>query len=414
MRQRVLVGRLCLWFFALWLSGVAWAGDAEVVPKGVFKIDVESRVFFPATQRYNPDGDLEDIAIDFNTSLDSSVFPGLGQLESAFGLPTGSANIGASIVAFQLESVDLLMSLQYGVTDRFTVGVIMPYYWQTNKVSARLDTSRATVGKNVALNTLAPLPIPGTQPLTAEDVQALLGKGLDINSDGTIDLPGFGFKRFETWSDNGLGDLGIGFRYQYLKTQHWRLALTSGVRFPTGRVDDPENLVDSAFGTGAYALPVRAHADFTGITNVVLHTTLSYDLYLPDRQTRRVPDNVNQPITRNREEVKRDLGDIVRAEVSGRYTLLQGLSMSGLYEFSAKWKDQISGKKGFAYTSLEEETNWTSHIFIVDVSYSTIPLYLAKRFPLPLITSIAYRDRFAGSNNALDTKFISVQIQAFF
>jgi hypothetical protein len=69
--------------------------------------------------------------------------------------------------------------------------------------------------------------------------------------------------------------------------------------------------VDSAFGTGAYALPVRAHADFTGITNVVLHTTLSYDLYLPDRQTRRVPDNVNQPITRNREEVKRDLGDIV-------------------------------------------------------------------------------------------------------
>ena len=375
MRQRVLVGRLCLWFCALWLSGIAWAGDAEVVPKGVFKIEVESKVYFPATQRFNPEGDLEDIAIDFNTSLDSSVFPGLGQLESAFGLPSGSATIGESIVAFQVKFVDLLMSLQYGVTDRFTVGVIVPYYWQTNKVSARLDTSRATVGKNVALNTLAPLPIPGTQPLTAEDVQALLGKGLDINSDGTVDLPGFGFKRFETWSDNGFGDLEAGFRYQYLKTTQWRLALTSGVRFPTGRVDDPDNLVDGAFGMGAYALPFRAHADFTGIAHVVLHTTLSYDLYLPDRQTKRVPDNVNQPITRNKEEVKRDLGDIMRVEVSGRYTLLQGLRMSGLYEFGAKSKDQVSGKKGFAYTSLEEETNWTSHIFIVEcVLYNDSPV----------------------------------------
>ncbi len=118
---------------------------------------------------------------------------------------------------------------------------------------------------------------------------------------------------------------------------------------------------------------------------MVLHTTLSYDLYLPDRQTKRVPDKVNQPITTNIEEVKRDLGDIFKIEVSGRYTLLQGLSISGLYEFGAKWKDQVSGKKGFAYASLEEETNWTSHIFLVGVSYTTVPLYLEKRFPIPIV-----------------------------
>src|SRR5262245_28221439 len=98
MRQRVLVGELCLGFFVLWMGGLAWAGDALVVPKGVFKIDVESKFYFPATQRFNPDGDLEDVAIDFNTSLDSNVFPGLRQVESAFGLPSGSAKIGDSIV----------------------------------------------------------------------------------------------------------------------------------------------------------------------------------------------------------------------------------------------------------------------------------------------------------------------------
>jgi hypothetical protein len=399
MRKSVLIGSLYLWFFAPWLSGIAWAGDAEVVPKGVFKIDVESRFFFPTTKRFNPDGELEDVAIDFNTSLDSRVFPGLRQLEAALGLPAGFAKIGDSIVTFKLEFIDLLVSLQYGMTDRFTVGVSVPYFWQKSQVSASVDTSRATVGKNAALRTLVPLRLPGTKPLTTEDVQALLGQGLDINDDGTVDIPGFGFQRFETWSDAGFGDLEAGFRYQYLKTNNWRLALTSGVRFPLGQVDDPDNLVDSAFGTGAYALLFRANNDFTGLTNLVLHTTLSYDLYLPDRQTKRVPDKVNQPITTNKEEVKRDLGDIFRVEVSGRYTLLQGLSISGLYEFGAKWKDQIAGKKGFAYASLEEETNWTSHIFIVGVSYTTVPLYLDKRFPIPLVTSIAYRDRFAGSNN---------------
>jgi hypothetical protein len=414
MRQRALVESLCLWFFVSWLSGLAWASDAEVLPKGVFAIDVESKFYFPTTKRFNPDGDLEDVGIDFNTSLDSRVFPGLRQVESAFGLPADSANIGQSIVALQLEFIDLLTALRYGVTDRFTVGVVVPYYWQTNKVSARLDTSHATVGTNAALHTLAPLQIPGTKPLTAEDVQALLGKGLDINGDGIIDIPGFGFKRFATWSDAGVGDLEAGFRYQYLTTTQWRLALTSGIRFPTGKVDDPDNLVDGAFGTGAYALLFRANHDFTGIPNLVLHTTLSYDLYLPDQQTKRVPDEVNQPITRNKEVVKRDLGDIVKIEVSGRYTLLQGLSISGLYEFGAKWKDQVSGKKGFMYASLEEETNWTSHIFIVGVSYTAVPLYAAKQFPIPLVTSLVYRDRFAGSNNALDTKYLSLQIQAFF
>jgi hypothetical protein len=414
MRKRALVSSLGLWFFAAWLSGIAGAGDAEVLPKGVFKVDVESKLYLPTTKRFNPAGALEDIAIDFNTSLNSSVFPGLRQLESTLGLPAGFAKIGDSIVAFRLEFIDLLMSLQYGVTDRFTVGVLVPYYWQKSVVSARLDTSRATVGKNAVLNTLAPLRIPGTQPLTTEDVQALLGKGLDINGDGTVDLPGFGFKRFETWSGAAFGDLETGFRYQYLKTKNWRLALTSGVRFPTGQVDDPDNLVDVEFGTGAYALLFRANNDFTGIANLVLHTTLGYDLYLPDRQTKRVPDNVNQPITTNKEEVKRDLGDIFKVEVSGRYTLLQGLSISGLYEFGAKRKDQVSGKKGFAYASLEEETHWTSHIFIVGLSYTTVPLYLEKRFPLSLVTSITYRDRFAGSNNILNTKFISLQLQAFF
>ena len=35
----------------------------------------------------------------------------------------------------------------YGVTDTLTVGFTLPYYWQKNRVKARLESSQATVGK---------------------------------------------------------------------------------------------------------------------------------------------------------------------------------------------------------------------------------------------------------------------------
>jgi hypothetical protein len=146
----------------------------------------------------------------------------------------------------------------------------------------------------------------------------------------------------------------------------------------------------------------------------VLNGTFRYDLVLPDSQTKRVLDDVNQPLTTNRENVDRDLGDIFEFEVSGRYTLLKGFSLSALYEFGFKLKDRISGTQGFAYESLEDETDWTSHIFIVGASYSTIPLYREKKFPVPLEVSLSYRDRFAGTNNVLDTQFISLQVRGFF
>ena len=58
-------------------------------------------------------------------------------------------------------------------------------------------------------------------------------------------------------------DLEIGGRWQYFRNETWKLAFTGGVRLPTGRKDDPENLGDVGFGTGAYALLFRLNQDLT-------------------------------------------------------------------------------------------------------------------------------------------------------
>jgi hypothetical protein len=265
----------------------------------------------------------------------------------------------------------------------------------------------------------------------------LLSRGLDVNGDGTIDIPGFGFKRFQTWTANGFSDLEAGLRYQYFKSEDWRLAFTGGVRFPTGRVDDPDNLTDYAFGAGAYALLFRLNNDFV-ISNLwknkqaskseqvpgdigaldpgdlMLNGTFRYDLVLPDHEKKRVSGDVNQPITTNKENVKRNLGDFFEYEISARYGLLKGLNASALYKYSFKLRDRVSGDQGFFYKSLEEETESKSHIYILELSYSTLPLYLEKKFPLPISAALSYRNRFAGSNNVLRSQYIGFALNVLF
>jgi hypothetical protein len=389
------------------------ADDAAVMPKGVMGVLLEGKYYLPIEKKFNNDGKKEGVAADYNANLNSSVFSGLKAIETAFGMPPGSASIGSSVVSFKYGGDEFIPLFQYGVTDRLTVGLRIPFYWRRNEVKASLDTSNATVGKNAGLNTLVPLTVPGTVRLSTQDVQNLLGGGLDINGDGKIDIPGYGYKPVRSWSDHGVSDIEFGGKYQFLKSNNWRLAFTGAVRFPTGQVDDPDSLVDVGFGDGAYALLFQSQNDFTGIKNLVLNVTFRYDLVLPHDQRLRVPNSVHQPITTNEEYVNRNIGDRIEAEISGIYEFLKGWSFSLLYKYGYKFKDHVSGNKGFNYKSLEDETNTKEHVGIVSLCYSTIPLYQTKKFPFPMTASISYRDRFAGTN-LLKTEYISLKLAIYF
>ena len=389
------------------------ADTATVLPKGKASVWLEGRYYFDIEKKFDDHGGAKDIAQDFNANLNSTVFPGLGQLETFFGLPPGSASIGSSDVAYTFRGSELISLFQYGLTDRLTIGARIPYYWRKNDVRAALDASNATVGKNPGLNILAPLSVPGTVRLTTQDAQNLIGRGLDINGDGKIDVPGFGFKPIKSWSGKGVADIEAGGRYQYLKTDRWRLSFTGAVRFPTGEIDDPDNLADVGIGDGAYALLFQSQNDFVGIKHLRLNGTFRYERYLPHSMRLRVPDSVHQPLTLNEECVDRKIGDKFEIETEGIYDFFDGFSFSLLYKYAYKFKNHVSGNRGFNYESLEDETNFQEHVGIVGLWYSTFPLYLAKKFPIPMIAGLSYRDRFAGTN-LLKTQYISLSLAVYF
>ena len=279
--------------------------------------------------------------------------------------------------------------------------------------------SSATVGLNSFWGTagdpygspVVPLGLPGATPTTTEDVQQILGPGLEIN--GAPAIPGYGYDRFESWSGQGIADIEAGARYQYFKNERWQHAFTGAVRFPTGRKDDPDNLTDFAFGQNSYALLFRSNHDFLGYKDWLFNATLKYDWVLPKEETRRIPAAVDTPITSNKEKVDINIGNRVELDLTAKYSFSPEWSVAARYRASKKWKDDVDGNMGFQYSSLEDESDRTSQIYQLYLIYSWLDKYIRTGQGFPVEAAISYRDRFAGKN-ALASRYFEGRVRLYF
>jgi hypothetical protein len=94
------------------LPGIAGAlDDGVVLPRGRFRVLSDAHFFLPFDKRYDPDGKPEDLAADFNRSLDSSVFRLLAPLDRFVG---GRASIGDARVEIDIDPIEVEFTFQYG------------------------------------------------------------------------------------------------------------------------------------------------------------------------------------------------------------------------------------------------------------------------------------------------------------
>lgn len=393
-------GVVCV-MVAIGMCGIALADSAEVLPKGVSRVKLKGSYYNKITERFDPDGNEESVATDFNAVLDETVLPGFWP--TAF--PPGS-NIGETVVDFDYEFRDLILDYRYGITDKLTIGVYIPYYWnKTNLTEARVDTSGADP---LLLGGLGCPTTPGDPATDACVTQAMLA---------IIEQDPYYFEPFDSWSGSGISDIEAAVRYQYLKNDAWRLAFTGGVRFPTGSVDDPNNLLDVGFGEGAYALLFRLNNDLIALENFTFNATLKYDWYLPDEQTLRVLAAVDRPLAplANTDKVDRNLGDIFELELSGDWAFTEMFSLYGTYRYGSRQKDSVSGDRtDLNYDSLEEETDWSYQSALAGVSFSTVSKYLDETASVPFSVEFDYENVFAGKNRFLKQQVYSLALYLYF
>ena len=223
------------------MRSVTYADNATVLPKGAWAIFNENRFFFDVTDAFNNEGDLEPLAEPLNDVPIANLIPGLPSF----------VNLGSTVVDFSQTRNEYEFLPAYGLTDRLTVGAIIRYIDAESTLSAGVNTSDANFGTSPFLiNPANPIglgapcfpppgctsggPLPGTEPVDLQDIQTVLGLA--------------GFKPVTNWHETGFGDTDVGARYQYYRTDKARAAFTGAVRFPTGREDDPDNLVDQPLG----------------------------------------------------------------------------------------------------------------------------------------------------------------------
>ena len=137
--------------------------DATVVPRGVFRFALQS-TWGRANERFGnglhgrAKGDVERLGVDYDVdSLGPSRFEPLRALTTALQTLTGKSAVPASLgrlrVDFDVSTVTTPISLEYGLTRRITLGVLVPYVKTRNEVSVIPNPSRneGTIGINPAI-----------------------------------------------------------------------------------------------------------------------------------------------------------------------------------------------------------------------------------------------------------------------
>jgi hypothetical protein len=392
------LGIVCI-LLGITISERGLADDAAVLPQGISRAYWDFYRYRPTTQRYNADGNREALAYPFtNAALDSDVLTSLAPLDA---FVPGKATLGDVSVEYQYDIDILDLGYSYGVTDKLSIGIHLPYYWITNNVDTSLDTGSANVGLNPVSGACCIPLAAGGVAMDTDDVQNLI-------------MDEYGFSKIDNWQREGIGDIELGARYLLYLEQDSAFSVTGGLRIPTGYADDADKLNDVAWSYGNYALLLRLHYDYL-LSNLwkpaasrlhqpvasggdlIVNLTLRYDYMLPDDKIMRIGDTPDQVFTTNRERVDRELGDLYNLEASLKYHASEALALTLTYTYGGKFKDKIDGDQGFNYASLEADTDSNQQIVIVAASYSTLAAYQQQRSRLPMEFSLAYRDRFDGA-----------------
>ena len=115
---------LCILVF---FAASAFAETAEVMPKGISSAYLSGKFYIPIDKVFKDDGSVDNPGWKYSGPLNSAIFPEIALIEAGFGLLPGSGNLGTTEVSFKYKLQILEAALAYGITDKLSAGIKIPY-----------------------------------------------------------------------------------------------------------------------------------------------------------------------------------------------------------------------------------------------------------------------------------------------
>lgn len=291
-----------------------------------------------------------------------------------------------------------------GVTDRFTLAATLPVYDAAMNVDLGFV---AGPGSTAFRDTL----VAGfnNQAEGARDFVSRINDAVGRLENKLVEN---GYARIEPWRETALGDAQILARYALAKNAPVNMAVMAGAVLPTGRVDDPDNLIDIGFGDGQWDGLLQLSADQpAGQTGFFFNQYARYTAQIEDRQAVRLK-TADETIEVPKRTVGRDLGDKVNAGFSVQYEGDQGLTSGAGYNFYRKDKD-IYRVDGPAKQELQSATFQRSHELEFSVGYSGVPAFRRGQLAVPFECAVTYKHQVASENLPV-THFVQFETGVFF
>jgi hypothetical protein len=409
LRERIVLAGSIIFGITFW-SNYAYSATAMVLPQGRSRLSFAYAQTDGVNSQYDVGGNKESITQPYDLNLDSQTLrkfdsqisslvdqlnklgyhydasqkdtPYHGISKDGNGPLLGDALTPGSLnVTAQAYREEFVLSYQYGLTDRLTVGFGVPIIKMQVSGDAQVTgTNTAGFIGNFVTN------MNGNSSNQLKDGLKLLANANKATLQSVLESRDY--SGATSWNQNGVGDVVLGGRYNYLKSDNhlWLSSAQFGASAPTGALKDPSQPLAVDFGQGAWDLTVSNIFNYIPTNWLTLSNTLSYGHHLKSSRQLRVEDSPGEflPNAADQQEVSMQLGDQYEANFGMDLKLTKSVTFSTSYDWAWKANDVYSGSRDIDYSYLSDDSNTYQKTVQAGVSVSTIPAFMKSEFPVPV------------------------------
>lgn len=293
--------------------------------------------------------------------------------------------------------------LAIGVTPRLTMAVAVPVM----DIEVNADTGFASTSEGRQL----------VESIREDDPEKAKEAQDKLNNSVNTKLKRLGYDEIQSTRISNIGDVKVVGKYQTYEDSANALALKGEVTLPTGTPPNVNKALDVPTGDGQTDVGAMVIYDryLTRDKSFKANAYVGYTAQLPDTIERRLPATEDDSLSADKEDLERDLGDIVAAGAGLTYQFDWGFNMGAAYGFQHQNRVSYSGSKFSRqrYNLLEINTRQVLHSATLGVGYSTVEMYKAKQFMLPMQLNLAYCKPLKGMN-VVKNELLAFEVVLFF
>ncbi len=385
-------------------------GSTAVLPKGVRNVRVGG-ISTMVDGWYNDTGVTAGVAEPFNQQLS------YGRLLKAESNENLKLNVesqlrnkgvpldtiaGTSYADINTRAVVTLPAIAYGLTEKWTVAIAVPI------VYTNLSVATGFVGT------------PQLQQLV-DDFSQKSQKQTGLIEEKLTDviateISNKGYKPLASEEQTRLGDVVLVAKFLAFQNLNYSWALTNTFTLPTAHVRDVNKVVDPTPGDGQFDYGIASTIEVPINGRISLINQTGYTIQFADTRETRIPISKEERLSRDVDYgANRDLGDQVYSSFGGTFAVNPIFGIGGSYTLAYKERDQWRG--GMAsperYEVLGVETEQFMQAVFAQTTFSTVSLFQAKKFPVPMMASLGVGKVIDG-RNVRHNSIWSMDVSVFF